>query len=120
MIDMVKIHYTCSKEDALPCIDLITDLIHLLPSDIQKRINTRCMIYLVDNTYGYFIGKPEYHVILLNINQIKKDNLTEKEQNVIIAHEFAHFILHHTTSTIKEEFEANQLVIQWGFTMDFK
>jgi Zn-dependent peptidase ImmA (M78 family) len=117
---MVKIHYTGSEEDAIPYIDLIKDLIQLLPSDIQKRINTHCMIYLIDSTYGYFIGKPKYHVILLNINQIKSDNLTKKEQNIIIAHEFAHYILNHSKSTIEEEIEANQLLNQWGFSKDFK
>jgi len=115
---MVKIYYTGSKEEAQPFIKIVQSVIRNLPADVQKSIHLHCMIYFVDTTYGYSIGKPDYHIILLNINQMKIDNLCYKEQHYIIAHEFAHFVLNHMESSINEEFEANKLIAHWGFSKD--
>jgi len=54
-------------------------------------------------------------MIILNFNKMFKDHLSQKEQWFVIAHEFAHFYLNHTTSSDYEEEEANRQVISWGF-----
>ena len=115
---MVKIHYTGSRENAQSFIDLIDEVINKLPEDIQKKIHVSCMIFLIDTGYGYFIGEPQNNIILLNVAQIKKDQLSIKNQEYIIAHEFSHFILNHVEYSTKEENESNELLIHWGFSKD--
>jgi Zn-dependent peptidase ImmA (M78 family) len=115
---MVKIHYTGSKDDAQPFIDRIQAVIKKLPYDIQRSIHIGCMIIIIDTCYGYFIGKSQYNIIMLNIAQLRNDQLSEQDQEYIIAHEFAHYILDHKESTLKEEREVHELVGHWGFSKD--
>jgi hypothetical protein len=109
------IHYTSSKEKAFKYIKTIKSVFQILPKNVQKKINDQCMILLLGEIYGYFIRDPTKHIIIFNISLFEKDNLNFKDQQLIIAHEFAHFLLNHNRSTNKEELEANSLVIQWGF-----
>ena len=43
------------------------------------------------------------------------DQLSQKEQWFVIAHEFAHFYLKHSSSSNYEEDEANEQALNWGF-----
>jgi Zn-dependent peptidase ImmA (M78 family) len=113
---MVKIHYTGSREDAQSFIDRIQSVISVLPEDIQQKIHVESIIFIIDTCYGYYIGKSDNKIILLNSAQMKKDQLNIQDQEYIIAHEFAHFILNHTESTTKQESEAKDLVDYWGFS----
>jgi len=115
---MVKIHYTGSNDDAQPIIDLINVVINKLPDGIKRKIHVNCMVFIIDTCYGYFIGEPQNNIILLNVAQIKKDHLSINDQEYVIAHEFAHFILNHIEHSSKEENEAKELLIHWGFSKD--
>ena len=117
---MVKIFYTGFKYDVQPFIDRIQVVIGKLPDDIQQKIHKGCMIFIIDNCYGYYINNPQNNIILLNAIQIKNDCLSLKDQDYIIAHEFAHFILNHVKSSIKGEKEANILVDHWGFSKELQ
>lgn len=112
---MVKIHFISSKEKSKPYISMVQSVIQKLPEKIQQTIHLNCHIVFVDSSYGFYLGKPNGYLILLNINQISNDRLSPKDQQLICAHEFAHFILNHSESNKKNESEANKLISQWGF-----
>jgi hypothetical protein len=109
------IHYTLNEEIAFKYINQIESVIKKLPKKNQKQIHNHCIILLLEETYGYFIKEPKKCLIIFNIYLFEKDKLTNKDQQLIIAHEFAHFILNHGGLTKKEEDEANSLVKEWGF-----
>ena len=44
---------------------------------------------------------------------MNQDKLSLNEQQFIIAHEIAHFIMNHKTSSQIEDDEANELVQEW-------
>lgn len=115
-IIMLPIHYSGSKEGVKPALSLIKSVESNLPQQVKDQIGTQCIIFLVGNTYGYSIGPIDRHIILLNIEKMNLDRLSTKEQQFVIAHEFAHVILGHEHSNKKEEQEANDLVLSWGFT----
>ena len=111
---MLTIHYTGYKNDVKEFIENIKLVLDNLPKIDQYRINDECMIFLIGKTYGFSIGVKNKHLILLNCNEILKNNLSIKEQCFIIAHEFAHFILKHTYTNNENEKEANDLVLKWN------
>jgi len=116
---MLTIHYTGIKNNVNEFIENIKSALGNFPKIDQDRINDECMIFLIGKTYGFSVGVKNKHLILLNVNEILKNNLSIKEQRFIIAHEFAHFILNHTLSNDKNEKEANNLVSKWNIDKDF-
>ena len=117
--NMLTIHYTGPKNEVNAFIKNIKSVLMNLPKNDQVRINDECMIFLIGKTYGFSIGVKNKHLIMLNINEISKNNMSIKEQRFIIAHEFAHFILKHTHSNDENEQEANDLVLKWNISNEF-
>jgi len=112
---VLKIQYSCSKKEANVMIRKVRYVLEHLPLDVREMIDDQCLIILLGKTYGYSTSKSNKHVIILNFNEMFKDHLSQKEQWFIIAHEFAHFYLNHTSSSDYEEEQANRQVISWGF-----
>jgi len=91
----------------------------LFSKDITKK-------ELIETPSGTFIVDVRQPLIFLNFGMMKR--LSKKRKMNIIAHEIAHFILHHhlddnaeiKNGIVLHEKEADDLIIKWGFEREYK
>lgn len=102
--------------------DLISEVLKKLPPEISKKICEECFVCFVGESLADQFGFTKKDVIALNTH-LMDERLTEKQKLYVIAHEFAHHILHHPPPMEggmeeKHETEADSLTEKWGFKKD--
>lgn len=104
---------------------LIARTIFRLPNELQQRVTDEIIFICIEDSFGFycryslsiFQNKDLFHFIILNLSLLND----EDEKMFTIAHEIAHYTLHHYENNqeiIEDrniEVEADNLVEQWGF-----
>ena len=104
----------------------VSKVLNALPENTQDKICNECVVFIIGWIHGEHYWFFEHKApIIINAWCMEFEGISRKQKLHVIAHEFAHHVLEHIPQKLayqirKNEMEADNLAIEWGFPPDEK